>query len=108
MTKIDKPDSKDQLSVKSSTLYQSYRYSKMKKSWEFLGWRCTHCNIIFKRANTVPQHPDNCLIRKRDLKKLEDQPSKIVTVDGREWKTVDINQKYSDPDTSNFKIINIE
>jgi transposase-like protein len=80
-------------------LYPQYRqfhlvhnYDRKSKNWQFMGYRCMKCGVTFKRANTVPNHPDSCRETMVSKRNIEDVKLNIVTVNGKKWEPIDFNQ----------------
>lgn len=73
-------------------IHLSYSYDNQKNEWKFQGYRCMKCGTILKRESTIPGHQTSCkgIIHQRQGVKIE---GKIVDVNGKEWKPLEINQK---------------
>ena len=69
--------------------YLSYKFSKLERTWQFMGYRCLQCGVLFKRENTLPGHTIHCKAKQKyERQKNKEEATNIVTVEGKPWKSV--------------------
>lgn len=81
--------------IKVSVIQQ---YNKTTKQWKFSGFRCMHCDNIFKTAPPVQKHQSICkelnTIKKR---RVTEMPIQVITVKGeRMYRWGDSGKLYKD------------
>lgn len=79
-----------------TNFHLSYVYDPRLKLWEFVGYKCCKCEKTFKKADTLPNHVDNChaLKRTRRYGTVEiDSTAKVLTTNRNSWLPFDMNQK---------------
>lgn len=72
-------------------IHQAYQYDAKKGEWVFKGYTCSKCGRMFKRAGFIESHESSC----KPPQKLANQneiEAKIITVEGKVWAPIDINQ----------------
>jgi uncharacterized C2H2 Zn-finger protein len=73
----------------------SYSLNLITKQWEFKGYKCVHCDQIFKQNPTTGKHQNNCKgISRKKPKDEEDMPT-LLDKRGKEWKPLETNQVLS-------------
>ena len=89
----------------NSTYHGSYVYDRLKKEWEFKGYKCVHCDQVFKHNPTTGKHMNSCKGISRKKPKEEEDTPLVVSTKGTEWKPIEINQNFSRT-KPNFRDIN--
>ncbi len=82
-------------SIKVSVIQQ---YSKTTKQWKFSGFRCMHCDNIFKTAPPVQKHQSICKeLNTIKNKRVIQMPIQVVTKNGqRMYRYGDTGKLYAD------------
>ena len=98
MNKIQKLHEQYNRYPEYSKFHLSFQFDKKIKDWKFLGYRCVHCNKIFVKPGTIPQHVTTCRAIPNSNKHVSKtilplEKQQIVTQYGTEWKPLDFNQK---------------
>jgi len=78
-----------------STYHGSYSYDRITKEWEFKGYKCVHCDQVFKQNPTKGKHLNNCKGISRKKPKDEELIPTLLNVFGSEWKPIEINHNFS-------------
>lgn len=79
----------------NATYHGSYVYDRIKKEWEFKGYKCVHCDQVFKHNPTTGKHMNNCKGVSRKKPKEEEQEPLIVSDKREVWKPLEINHNFS-------------
>jgi len=76
--------------------HASYVYDRETKEWEFKGYKCVHCDQIFKHNPTVSgKHLNNCKgVSRKKPKEIEEEPL-IISNKGTIWSPLEMNHKFS-------------
>lgn len=85
---------KDPDFVGNKDFHSSYFYDTQKKEWQFLGYKCNHCEKTFKTSSVKVKHLDTCKGISRKKQKEEEQPL-ILNQKGEEWQPLESNQIFS-------------
>ena len=78
-----------------TTYHGSYTYNRDTHEWEFKGYKCVHCDQIFKHNPTTGRHMNNCKGISRKKPKDEEQEPLVVSNKREIWKPLEINQNFS-------------
>lgn len=89
---------KYKIDTKLTQFHLSFSFDKKESMWEFKGYRCTKCERIFKKKNTLEPHLTACSYTKYKPKyKLTDidPEAMVLTKNGESWRPYEFNQKNS-------------
>lgn len=75
-----------------STYHGSYSYNREIKDWEFKGYKCVHCDQVFKHNPSTGKHMNSCKGVSRKRPKDEDEMPLIISVKRELWKPLETNQ----------------
>ena len=74
----------------------SYVYNRETKEGDFKGYKCVHCDQMFKHNPTISnKHMNSCKGVSRKKPKDEDDKPLVVSTKGVEWSPFEINQNFS-------------
>ena len=57
------------------------KFSKTFKCWEFVAWKCLHCDTALKYANAMSKHQKTCK-ELNTTRKEKEMPIQVVTKNG--------------------------
>ena len=86
---------KYRLNNELNVFHLTYSFDSKTEYWTFTGYRCTKCEGIFKKKETLVGHLDACNILKRKRKYLtvEISPEAVVMTKSRDvWQPYESNQ----------------
>ena len=92
MTKANDLHDKHNLFPEKRNYHLSHSYDRKTQTWQFMGWRCMKCGVVFKHESTIHKHEFSCRHNlKRDMKDPTSE-LRIINVNRQPWKPLDFNQ----------------
>lgn len=107
--KVSELHKQHELWINSDIYHLTYAINRKEKRWEFLGYRCIHCNKLTQSINTTAKHDKGCTKLKfinRERKREFVEPERIVTTTGETWEPFHIMKSIKNKHLDNDKYNN--